>query len=419
MKAKIIKQAGVLIIAFTLLFTSVVAATQFDDQKQTIQSPESQSKAVVFEDGFETYDDWLIDFPPWTTIDVNGDPTFGHSAHTWPHQYDPYAFIIFNPATTTPPITEPEAQPHTGDKFCAGFNNDNAGYTNDDWLITPQLGPGDYDDVNFWAKSYLDTYNYELFEVAVSTTDTTPASFTTISPTEQPGHTAWEEFTYSLDAYDGQSIYIGIHMVSIDSWFLMIDDFVVTGSGGLSVDPGGPYTGNAGEEIEFSGIASGGTPPYTYEWDFGNGDTASGQTVNYAYPAPGEYDVILSATDDEGLGGSGATTATIAGPELSIPTVDSGLFKLKPIIRNDGAATSEVKWRITFDGGAFINQVTEGENLEILAESTAEIASGLILGIGATEVTVEAWIDGGQTATRSQTGFVFLFFIKMNAGGGI
>ena len=419
MKAKLITKAGVLFIAFALLFTSVVAATQFNDKKQNIPTGQTQSRDIVFEDGFETYDDWLIDFPPWTTIDVNGDPTFGHSAYTWPNQYDPYAFIIFNPSTTTPPMTEPEAQPHTGDKYCAGFNNDNAGYTNDDWLITPELGPGDYDDVNFWAKSFSDQYNYELFEVAVSTTDTNPASFTTISPTEQPGHLAWEEFTYNLDAYDGESIYIGIHMVSIDSWYLMIDDFVVTGSGGLSVNPGGPYTGNAGEDITFTGSASGGTPPYTYEWDFGNGDTASGQTVTYAYPAAGEYVVTLSATDDEGLGGTGTTTATIAGPDLSVPTFNSGLFKLKPIIRNNGADTSDVKWRITFDGGAFINQVTEGENLEILSGSTAEIQSGLILGIGATEVTVEAWIDGGPTATRSQSGFVFLFFIKMNPGGGI
>jgi hypothetical protein len=417
MKAKLITKAGVLFIAFALLFTSVVAATQFNDKKQNIPTGQTQSRDIVFEDGFETYDDWLIDFPPWTTIDVNGDPTFGHSAYTWPHQYDPYAFIIFNPDTTTPPTTDTQMQPRTGDKYCAGFNNDNAGYTNDDWLITPQL-TSSFDAVTFWAHSYSDQYNLESIEVCVSTTDTNPASFTKIG--EDPAVPLdWTEYTFDLSSYSGESIYIGIHMVSVDSWYLLIDDFVVTGSGGLSVDPGGPYTGNAGEDITFTGSASGGTPPYTYEWDFGNGDTATGQTVTYAYPAAGEYVVTLSATDDEGLGGTGTTTATIAGPELSVPTFNSGLFKLKPLIRNDGAATSDVKWRITFDGGAFINQVTEGENLEVLSGSTAEIQSGLILGIGATEVTVEAWIDGGPTATRSQSGFVFLFFIKMNPGGGL
>ena len=240
-KRNILKGAGVLLIAVVLILTSVAVTADTGKYKLDSDVVESKQplrdfglleKDILFEDGFETYDDWLIDFPPWTTIDVNGDPTFGHSGHSWPHQWDPYAFIIFNPSTTSPPMTDPESQPHSGDKYCAGFNNDNAGYTNDDWLISPQLEPSDYDAVTFWAKSYSDQYNYELFEVSISTTDTDPASFTVISPVESPGHTAWEEFSYNLDAYDGESIYIGIHMISIDSWYLMIDDFNVTGSGG-------------------------------------------------------------------------------------------------------------------------------------------------------------------------------------------
>jgi hypothetical protein len=227
-KRNILKGAAVLLIASVLILTSVVVTA--DTGKYKLDSNVLE-RDIIFEDGFESYADWLIDFPPWTTIDVNGDPTFSHSAYTWPGAGDPYAFIIFNPSTTTPPMTgDPDAQPYAGDKYCAGFNNDNVGYTNDDWLISPQLGPADFDDVTFWAKSYLDTYNYELFEVSVSTTDTDPSSFTVISPTEQPGHTAWEEFSYNLDNFDGETIYIGIHMISIDSWFLMIDEFSVTGS---------------------------------------------------------------------------------------------------------------------------------------------------------------------------------------------
>jgi hypothetical protein len=76
MKGKIFTQAGVLIIALTLLFTSVVAA-QFNSETHTNPNTGTQSRDVIFEDGFETYDDFVIEFPPWTTIDVNGDPTFG------------------------------------------------------------------------------------------------------------------------------------------------------------------------------------------------------------------------------------------------------------------------------------------------------------------------------------------------------
>ena len=266
-KRNILKGAGVLLIASVLILTSVAVTADTGKYKLDSDVVESKQplrdfgfleKDILFEDGFETYADWLIDFPPWTTIDVNGDPTFGHSGCTWPHQYDPYAFIIFNPSTTTPPLTEPEAQPHSGDKYCAGFNNDNAGYTSDDWLISPQLGPADYDAVTFWAKSYSDTYNYELFEVSISTTDTDPASFTVISPVESPGHTAWEEFSYNLDAYDGESIYIGIHMISIDSWFLMIDDFSVTGAGGQPEIPDLDCDGSLSwEDVEPSATVTG------------------------------------------------------------------------------------------------------------------------------------------------------------------
>jgi hypothetical protein len=418
MKAKLISKAGVLFIAFALLFTSIVAATQISEEKNIISEPKIQSTTAIFEDDFESYEDFVIDFPPWTNIDVDGLDTYGHNTYDWPNEYDPQAFIIFNPSAIGW-TGDPAIEPHSGDKFatCLAAVPPPG---NDDWMISPQISIGSDNNVVFWAKSFTHNYGPEKFEVGVSTTDTNPSSFTIIStaPNEE-APLDWTEFTYDLSNYEGEDVYIGIHCISYDAFFFMVDDFAVTGSSGLSVDPGGPYTGNAGEDITFTGSASGGTPPYTYEWDFGNGDTASGQTVNYAYPAAGEYVVTLTATDDLGVGGTGTTTASIAGPELTVPTLNSGLFKLKPIIRNNGASTSDVKWRITFDGGAFINQVTEGENLEILSGSTAEIQSGFILGIGATQVTVEAWIDGGPTATRSQSGFVFLFFIKMNPGGGI
>ena len=330
----ILKEAGVLLIAAVMVLS---AATVTANTKETnkvvskvvsnIEKPVNMGRGVLFEDGFETYDDWLIDFPPWTTIDVNGDPTFSHSAHTWPHATDPYAFIIFNPSTTTPPMTDPESQPHSGDKYCAGFNNDNAGYTNDDWLISPQIGPGDYDAVTFWAKSYLDTYNYELFEVSVSTTDTDPASFTVISPVEQPGHTAWEEFTYNLDAYDGESIYIGIHQISIDSWFLMIDDFVVTRPP-LIADANGPYEASEDEPIQFQGSAEGGVPPYSFHWDFDDGETSDIQNPMHTYTNTGNYTVTLTVTDDESDTESDTTWALIYEPP-SAPDI-SGTEEGKP-----------------------------------------------------------------------------------------
>jgi hypothetical protein len=193
-----------------------------------IEKPTFTIKNALFEDSFETYDDFLTDFPPWTCIDVDGELTWGHSAFNFTHENEPYAFLVFNPSACDPPQEEPDILPHTGDKYVVCWAVQNT-LQNDDWLITPQLGPDNFGTVSFWAKSYSDQYNIERFEVGVSTTDTQPESFTIISPdpyVEPP--LEWTKYTYKLDSYDDQSIYIGIHCVSYDSWFLMVDDFVVT-----------------------------------------------------------------------------------------------------------------------------------------------------------------------------------------------
>ncbi|MFC1992959.1 DUF4349 domain-containing protein [Chloroflexota bacterium] len=55
-----------------------------------------------------------------------------------------------------------------------------------------------------------------------------------------------------------------------------------------------------GKEIRFTGDISGGFAPYTYEWDFGDGDTSTSEAPIHAYKTAGTYTVSLKVTDDEG-----------------------------------------------------------------------------------------------------------------------
>ncbi len=56
-----------------------------------------------------------------------------------------------------------------------------------------------------------------------------------------------------------------------------------------------------GEFIQFSGIASGGTPPYVFSWDFGDGSGFSSvQNPSYQYETHGTYSVVFTVTDSEG-----------------------------------------------------------------------------------------------------------------------
>ena len=58
-----------------------------------------------------------------------------------------------------------------------------------------------------------------------------------------------------------------------------------------------------GETISFDGSGSYDSDGFivSYAWDFGDGATASGEGVSHSYDSSGDYTVILTVTDDEGL----------------------------------------------------------------------------------------------------------------------
>ena len=64
----------------------------------------------------------------------------------------------------------------------------------------------------------------------------------------------------------------------------------------------------------------------TYSWEFGDGELASGKTIEHAYPVGGRYVVRLTVTDDRG--GEGSTTKNVVVNMLPVPrftaTVDPG-----------------------------------------------------------------------------------------------
>jgi PKD repeat protein len=87
---------------------------------------------------------------------------------------------------------------------------------------------------------------------------------------------------------------------------------------GLYVDAGGPYTGENGIPIQFSGSVNEGTPPYSFNWDFGDGGSSTEQNPSYIYDESGQYFVILSVTDSQGLSGSDSAEATIEPGPLNV-----------------------------------------------------------------------------------------------------
>lgn len=56
-------------------------------------------------------------------------------------------------------------------------------------------------------------------------------------------------------------------------------------------------TGKTNESIEFSAEAEYGTEPYSWNWDFGDGETSGEKDTTHTYAAAGTYKVILLVTD--------------------------------------------------------------------------------------------------------------------------
>lgn len=109
-----------------------------------------------------------------------------------------------------------------------------------------------------------------------------------------------------------------------DAWKAVVGNANGTFSGYVLGEPpvadaGGPYTGKAKRAVSFDG--SGSTDPdgtiVSWEWDFGDSETDTGETVEHSYAVENTYTVVLTVTDNDGLTDTDSTTATISPAEAT------------------------------------------------------------------------------------------------------
>lgn len=217
-------------------YTYHVTALYGNDQSEPSNSVTVTINAgiqILWSDNFESYPDFTFSFPPWTLIDLDGGPTYGFNNVSFPGEYQPMSFIIFNPSETTPPLSG--VTPPSGQKVAASFASSSNASNN--WMITPQIHLGVDSSVSFMARSYSTQYGLERFRVGVSITEPDPGSFSIISPDQYvTAPVSWTEYAYDLSEYDEQAIYLAINCISDDSWVLFVDDFKVFSSGGSNIE---------------------------------------------------------------------------------------------------------------------------------------------------------------------------------------
>ncbi len=84
-----------------------------------------------------------------------------------------------------------------------------------------------------------------------------------------------------------------------------------------------PSSSSPGQSVTFTATASGGTPPYTFAWNFGDGATGSGGTVSHGYSQTGSFLVKLTTTDNVGSSVTAQHTVTV-GTFTFVATGDYG-----------------------------------------------------------------------------------------------
>ncbi len=212
---------------------------------------------------------------------------------------------------------------------------------------------------------------------------------------------------------------IDLYADSATSTSVYWDDMSLARPEALSCSANGPYEGIVGEEIQFEGTVSGGSTPYEFLWNFGDGETSTEEDPIHVYDDAGEFTVSFTVTDADETVVSDVTTATIIGvPVLEIKKVEGGLLKITANVKNAGSMeAADVQWSISLDGGVILLGKESTGQISIAEGVTETIESGLILGFGRTTVTVTVEVPESSDMTENSA-FVFLFFINVNPGGG-
>lgn len=381
---------------------------------------------TVWEDGFETYDDFAIsDIGDWTQIDNDGDSTYGITDVDFENSGYTGTGIIFNSANTTPSQAGGNYDAHTGAKGLFFFTStgDVSGVSaNDDYFISPQIDLTDATEsqLTFWAKSLTDQYGLEQFEILLSTTGTDEADFTVnLSDGVLSAPVAYTKYVYDLAAYDGQQVYFAIHYVSEDTFVLQMDDFRV-GQEMPAPDAPGVASNPTPEDGATIDLNDGvdpdtGEPLYNYEFGWDAPANAEGD-ISYVYYVGGTdvvADMQAIPVNNDG------TTISIAG----LQTSTDYFWAIAPSNESGGPALEDLPvWSFTTSATLGLDDVQSKEafsqyvqNDVLNVESNTQIQSITLFNILGQQIASQKVNDTKGNVSLSQLNSgVYLAKVQMD-----
>ncbi len=412
---------GISIITVILPISTSNIALKTTSGELVLITPNLETQGIVFFDGFETYQDFIVDdFIPWSTLDADCGQTKGMEEIDWPNEYYTGSFMIFNPIQTTPPLNS-TYYAHTGLKYISCWDTVAAMAPNDDWLFTPQLSSQTFDEVTLWARSLNDVYGLEDFEIGVSSTDTDPMSFTILQiyndiPID------WTKYTINISGYSGQAIYIGIHVVSNDVFAFGLDDLEVTGSGVGPCDDtppvttctlngifdGAVYISNVRVVLEATDNWSG-VNTTKYRIDDGAW-TEYAETFNVT--GDGSHMILFYSVDNAGNQETEKNTTFIILHQSLIEVTIKGGFGLSATIENIAATNlTNVDWVITQQGTCIFFGKTKNGTIKCLAGGDSVVITNFVIGFGPIDIIMTVEMDYPPLVSITKTAFLLGPFV--------
>jgi PKD repeat protein len=156
--------------------------------------------------------------------------------------------------------------------------------------------------------------------------------------------------------YNSQGSFTAILTVTDANGASATDQRAVSVGGALAADFTFTTPATAGKPVTFTAQPSGGAPPYTFLWNFGDGSpTESGSPVSHTYAVKGSYSVTLTVTDETAT--SASTTKLVAVDSQSLVvdfTFASQVTAGKPVTFTSqvsgGSGPYTVHWDLGNDG---------------------------------------------------------------------
>ncbi len=198
------------------------------------------------------------------------------------------------------------------------------GQANGDWWTSDQT----------WTDSFSVEERADLISSIVANPSTGAAPVSISFDATVSGGTP--DYTYSWNFGDGSSSSVKnpTHTYAIPGTFTVtltvVDDLSRTATTTISIPVTAPLqvigsadynTGNAPLTIHFTSSVSGGTPSYSYYWNFGDGTNSVEASPSHIYSSAGTYQTTLTVTDAKSVQKTYSTSITV---KVSTNPFDTG-----------------------------------------------------------------------------------------------